>query len=221
MLTNIDAVIFDMDGTLVDSMWIWDEIDRVFFAQRKLPYEKKMQHEVEGMHIEEIAAHFKQKFDLQDSIKELVTLWSEMAYEVYKTEVDYKLGVRRFLNYCRNNKIIMGIATSNSIEMINAIEDRLDFSEFFDCIVTAYEVQKGKPAPDVYLEAARQLNVSPDRCLVFEDIPMGMLAGKKAGMSVCGVQDASSADQEELKRSYCDYYINSFHDFFTKEYEEN
>lgn len=221
MLKNIDAIIFDMDGTLVDSMWIWDEIDRVFFAQRNLPYKKIMQHEIEGMHIEEIAAHFKEKFQLPDTIKELVLLWSEMAYEVYQTEVDYKLGVRRFLNYCRNNKIKMGIATSNSIEMVNAIEKRLCFSDYFDCIVTSFEVQKGKPAPDVYLEAARQLNVEPSRCLVFEDIPMGMIAGKKAGMKVCGVQDASSSDQDELKRQHCDYYINTFHDFFTKEYEEN
>lgn len=98
--------------------------------------------------------------------------------------------------------------------MVDAIKHRLNFQDYFHCIVTSAEVNVGKPAPDVYLEAAKQLNVSPENCLVFEDIPMGMLAGKNAGMKVCGVHDYSSMDQEDLKKKHCDYYIQSFHDLF-------
>ncbi|MBP7320161.1 MAG: HAD family phosphatase [Lachnospiraceae bacterium] len=220
MLEQIEAVIFDMDGTLIDSMWVWDEIDREFFRTRQIPYSKEIQHEVEGMHIEGIATYFKNKFQLPESESELITIWTQMAYEVYQKEVDYKHGVRRFLTHLKRNQIKMGIATSNSMEMVDAIKHRLNFQDYFHCIVTSAEVNVGKPAPDVYLEAAKQLNVRPENCLVFEDIPMGMLAGKNAGMKVCGVHDYSSMDQEDLKKKHCDYYIQSFHDLFSLSSEE-
>lgn len=220
MLEQIEAVIFDMDGTIIDSMWVWDEIDQVFFASRQIPYSKNLQHEIEGMHIEEIATYFKQKFNLPETEEELISIWTQMAYDVYQNEVDYKHGARRFLHYLKKNHIKMAIATSNSIDMVEAIHTRLNFQDFFQCIVTSSEVNKGKPAPDVYLEAARRLQVAPEKCLVFEDIPMGMLAGKNAGMKVCGVHDLSSCDQEIQKQQYCDYYIHSFHDLFCQQSKE-
>lgn len=221
MLDQIEAVIFDMDGTLIDSMWVWDEIDREFFHSRQIPYSKEIQHEVEGMHIEAIATYFKNKFQLLETEEELIAIWTDMAYEVYQKEVDYKHGVRRFLTHLKKKQIKMGIATSNSMEMVDAIKHRLNFQDYFHCIVTSAQVNVGKPAPDVYLEAAKQLNVKPENCLVFEDIPMGMLAGKNAGMKVCGVHDYSSMDQESQKKEYCDYYIQSFHDLFSIPNKEN
>lgn len=221
MLDQIEAVIFDMDGTLIDSMWVWDEIDREFFRSRQIPYSKEIQHEVEGMHIEAIATYFKNKFQLLETEEELIAIWTHMAYEVYQKEVDYKHGVRRFLTHLKKKQIKMGIATSNSMEMVDAIKHRLNFQDYFHCIVTSAQVNVGKPAPDVYLEAAKQLNVKPENCLVFEDIPMGMLAGKNAGMKVCGVHDYSSMDQENQKKAYCDYYIQSFHDLFSLPSKEN
>ena len=76
--------------------------------------------------------------------------------------------------------------------------------------MTACEVKQGKPAPDVYLEAASRLGVQPGRCLVFEDVPMGILAGKHAGMKVCAVEDKFSAAQREEKRELADYYITDY-----------
>ena len=80
-------------------------------------------------------------------------------------------------------------------------------------------MNKGKPAPDVYLEAARQLHVNPGDCLVFEDLVKGMEAGKNAGMRVCGVEDDYSLGQRERKRKTCDYYIRSFLEIFDNTYE--
>ena len=212
MLEQIEAVIFDMDGTLIDSMWVWDEIDREFFRTRQIPYSKEIQHEVEGMHIEGIATYFKNKFQLPETESELITIWTQMAYEVYQKEVDYKHGVRRFLTHLKKNQIKMGIATSNSIEMVDAIKHRLNFQDYFHCIVTSAEVNIGKPAPDVYLEAAKQLNVRPENCLVFEDIPMGMLAGKNAGMKVIAVEDDFSETMKEEKEQLADRLIHDFYE---------
>ena len=106
----------------------------------------------------------------------------------------------------------MGIATSNSEELIQAVNAAHHFDEYMSCIVTSCSVKKGKPAPDVYLEAARQLDVIPEACLVFEDIVKGIEAGKNAGMKVCAVEDIYSAAQREKKMEISDYYIETYED---------
>ena len=84
---------------------------------------------------------------------------------------------------------------------------------------TACDVERGKPAPDIYLKVADELDAEYESCLVFEDVPMGVLAGKNAGMTVCAVEDEFSRDQIEEKRRFADYYISSFRDLFTGTYE--
>ena len=84
------------------------------------------------------------------------------------------------------------------------------FDRYISCVVTSCSVNRGKPAPDVYLEAARQLSVLPEECLVFEDIVKGIEAGKNAGMLVCAVEDSFSAEQRERKKAISDYYIESY-----------
>ena len=85
--------------------------------------------------------------------------------------------------------------------------------------MTSCEVSRGKPAPDVYLEAARRLAATPRQCLVFEDVPMGIRAGKNAGMQVCAVEDAFSAKQESEKRRLADYYISDYEQILNHTYE--
>ena len=95
----------------------------------------------------------------------------------------------------------------------------LHFEDYIQEIVTSCEVKQGKPAPDVYLEAASRLGAQPERCLVFEDVPMGILAGKNAGMRVCAVEDEFSAAQREEKQKLADYYITDYRQVFAgKEY---
>ena len=76
-----------------------------------------------------------------------------------------------------------------------------------------------KPAPDVYLAAAKSLNVSPENCLVFEDVPMGILAGKNAGMKVCAVEDSYSKEQMEQKKKLADYYIKDYDEVLNQTFE--
>ena len=80
-------------------------------------------------------------------------------------------------------------------------------------------MNKGKPAPDVYLAAAKALNVSPENCLVFEDVPMGILAGKNAGMKVCAVEDSYSKEQMEQKKKLADYYIKDYDEVLNQTFE--
>lgn len=219
MLKNIDAVIFDLDGTLVDSMWIWDEIDIEFLSARGLTLPPTYQKEIEGMSFTETAIYTKDLFQLSETVEELKTIWNQMALEKYTKEVPLKSGAEAFLRYCKEQEISMGIATSNSKELVEAVVTTHTMRDYIKEIVTACEVAKGKPAPDVYLEAAKRLHVCPENCLVFEDVPMGILAGKNAGMKVCAVKDAFSLEQDEEKRRLADYYISSYEDILNNTYE--
>lgn len=214
MLEQIQSVIFDLDGTLVDSMWLWHDIDVEFLEQRGLTLPDTYQQEIEGMSFTETAVYTKKLFHLSESVEELKEIWNRMAIEKYTYEVPFKPGAERFLQHCRDKKIAVGIATSNSKELVGAVAKSLHFQDYIQEIVTACEVERGKPAPDVYLEAASRLGVEPGRCLVFEDVPMGILAGKNAGMRVCAVEDDFSIGQQEEKRRLADYYITDYHEIF-------
>lgn len=221
MLEDIDAVIFDLDGTLVDSMGIWKDIDIAFLSERNLPFEENLQYEIEGMSFTETAEFFRKHFQLTESVEELKQIWNEMARQKYRYEIPMKQGAKDFLEELKSKKIKMGIATSNSMELVDAVCERHHLRDYIDVIVTACSVAKGKPAPDVYLEAARQLGVSNERCLVFEDIVKGLEAGIHAGMKVCAVEDSYSATQRRDKMAICDYYIDSYdeimnHTYYTK-----
>jgi 16S rRNA pseudouridine516 synthase len=120
--------------------------------------------------------------------------------------------VAEFLAECKKHNIKLGIATSNSRELVDNIAEVHQLENYFSCIMTACEVQKGKPAPDIYLAVAERLQVLPEQCLVFEDIVPGIMAGRDAGMKVCAVEDAYSIHDKTVKMDLADYYINDFYD---------
>lgn len=219
MLTGKKAVIFDMDGTLLDSMWMWREIDVEYLARFGITLPEKLQKEIEGKSYTETAIYFKGRFALEQSVEEIKRDWYEMTVEKYRTQVPFKPGAEAFLRELRERKIRTAIATSNSIDLVKAAGESLHLERYIDIVCTGCSVPRGKPAPDVYLSAAEKLGVEPSACLVFEDVPMGILAGKNAGMKVCAVEDAFSRDQEEKIRSLADYYIRDYKEVLSNTYE--
>lgn len=210
MMQDIKAVIFDLDGSLVDSMWLWYDIDVEYLGRFGLECPADLQQSIEGMSFSETAVYFKERFHLPDSTEQIKKDWNEMAWDKYLHEVPLKEGVSEFLHYCRDNGILLGIATSNSRELVESIASVHGLEHFFSCIMTGCDVAKGKPAPDVYLAVAERLQVAPSQCLVFEDIVPGIMAGKNAGMRVCAVEDAYSEYQAEEKQKLADYYIQDY-----------
>lgn len=209
-LKDTDAVIFDLDGTLVDSMWIWRQIDLEYLGRFGIPLPENLQSDIEGMSFHETAVYFQERFGIPDALEQIKDTWNAMAWDKYEREVPLKHGVREFLDRCRARGIRLGIATSNSRALTENIVRAHGLQGYFDCIMTGCDVKKGKPAPDVYLAVAKQMQVKPERCLVFEDIIPGILAGKNAGMRVCAVEDAYSADIRAKKRELADYYIKDY-----------
>ena len=209
-IKELEAVIFDLDGSLVDSMWMWKKIDMEYLERFGISLPENLQQEIEGMSFVETAGYFKEHFQIPDSIEEIGETWNRMAWDKYMYEVPLKPGVMDFLHTCRSHRIKLGIASSNSSALIMNVLEAHHIRGFFDCIKSGTDVIKGKPAPDIYLHVAKELNVNPQKCLVFEDITQGILAGKSAGMKVCAVEDAYSSEQWEEKIRLADLYISSY-----------
>ena len=214
MLQNIDAVIFDLDGSLVDSMWMWRAIDIEYLGKFGIPLPENLQAQIEGMSFSETAVYFKEHFPIPDSIEQIKSDWNRMAWDKYTNEVPLKPGIPEFLAGCKESGIRLGIATSNSRELVENIAEVHNLRDYFSCIMTGCDVKKGKPAPDIYLAVAKALEVSPERCRVFEDIIPGIQAGKNAGMRVCAVEDAYSIPDRERKKELADYYVRDYYGLF-------
>lgn len=217
LLRGKKAFLFDLDGTLVDSMWMWKSIDIEFLGRYGYECPPELHKAIEGMSFSETAVYFKERFCLPLATEEIKRIWTEMSIDKYRYEVPPKRGAREILSYAREHGIGCGIATSNGREMVDAVLEALDLESYFQVVATACEVKAGKPEPDIYLKVAMDLGARPEECLVFEDIPAGILAGKRAGMTVCAVDDPFSRYMEEEKRSLADHFIRDYFELLGKE----
>ncbi|EOD00449.1 HAD family hydrolase [Caldisalinibacter kiritimatiensis] len=212
MFNKLKAVIFDLDGTIVDSMWIWKQIDIDFLAKRNIDLPDDLQKAIEGMSFTETAIYFKNRFNLEETVDEIKEEWNDMAYDFYTNKVTLKKGVREFIINLKEKDIKLGIGTSNSRELATQVLKKHDILKYFDTLRTSCEVDKGKPHPDVFLKVAEDLNVEPEDCLVFEDTYAGVLAAKRAGMNVFAVADELSFPYKDEICKLADKYIEDFKD---------
>lgn len=209
-MKNIKAIIFDMDGTLIDSMWIWKQIDIDFLESRGHEFPEDLTKKIEGMSFTEVASYFKERFELTETIDELKAIWTDMAIHLYRHEIGMKPGAMAFLEKIDALRLPMGIGTSNSRDLAVEVLEKNNVITYFTSIRTSCEVEKGKPSPDVFLKVAEDLGVAPEACLVFEDTVAGAQAGINAGMRVIGVMDEVSLPHKEELLEIVERYIESY-----------
>ena len=209
-MKEIKAVVFDVDGTLVDSMWIWKKVDIEFLEKRGISLPEDMQVDIEGLSYTETAMYFKDRFSLPESVEDIKEEWRVMAEELYRTCIPLKSGVMEFLTYAKESGKKIGIATSNSREIVDCMLMRHGIGEFFTSIRTSCEVPRSKPFPDVYLKVAEDLGVLPKECLVFEDTVAGASSALSAGMKVYVIADEGSLAFKEKLQKMTEGYIHDF-----------
>lgn len=206
------AAIFDLDGTLIDSMGMWGEIDIEYLERFGIEVPENLQRELEGLRFSEVAEYFRERFGITDSVEEIGQTWIDMAEYKYKHDIPLKPGARELIRKMADNGIRMGIASSNHQRLIEEILRIHGISEYFDVITTCDDVTANKPEPDVYLYTAEKLGTSPSMCLVFEDIPIGIQSAKRAGMTVAAVYDTYSENMQEQKEREADFFIQDYYD---------
>lgn len=211
-MNKFKAAIFDLDGTLIDSMDIWNKIDEEYLNKYGFNVPENLQEEITHLTITETAMYFKEKFNIIDDIENIISTWNEMAYYHYSNTIKLKNGVLEYLNYLKSNNVKIALATSNTNILLEATLKNNNIYNYFDAITTSEEVGVSKANPDIYLLSAKKLGVDPKECIVFEDIVQAVNGAKLAGMTVYSIYDKSSANQKEELIKISDRYIYSYLD---------
>ncbi|HBX24878.1 MAG TPA: HAD family hydrolase [Firmicutes bacterium] len=207
---NVKGAIFDLDGTLIDSMNVWRDIDIEFFAKHGLVYEDSYQKAIGHKGLKEIAKYTKETYSLEESEEEIVSIWLDMAKDYYENKINLKPGVKDFLQYLKSNNIKIGLATSNSLELSLSILKRHGIYSYFDKILTVNELKADKSSPLIYLNIASSFDLVPSECLVFEDLLIGIKTAKEAGFITIGVEDECSLDKKKEIKNIASCYIKDF-----------
>lgn len=217
MLNNIKGVIFDLDGTLVDSMGVWAKIDVDYLNNLGHEVPNNLKEEITHLGFKEVAKYFKKRFNIADSEEEIMKTWHDMAYIEYKENIKLKPGAREFLKQLKESNIKIALATSNSYPLLEVSLKSNGIFDLFDSITITGEVSRGKNFPDVYLLAAERLGLDPKDCAVFEDILPAVKGALSAGMKVFAVEDYTVSDEERTGiKKYAHEYIESFNDLLVK-----
>lgn len=207
---NFKGAIFDLDGTLLDSMSVWHEVDSKFFKRHGLEMPDNYQDAVKNMHFPTAAQYTKNRFSLSETTDEIMAEWCELCYEAYESQIKLKNGALEFLTKLYKNDVKIAYATANEEKLCKAVLGSNRVWDFFSARAYVSETGKSKAEPDVYLLAAERMGLLPSECAVFEDILQGVKGAKKGGFTVFGVYDESNiGDMEEIKGS-ADFYITDF-----------
>ena len=210
MLSGIKACIFDMDGTLVDSLGMWSDIDRRFFARygMEIPadYEKKINH----MSFLEMAQFTKEEYQIPDSVETITELWTEWSKEEYESEIQAKPGAQELLQFLKEQGIPLSLATTNRKELYEPCLRRNHLYSYFDYIMNVNEINSAKSEPKIYQLLAAKMNVKPEETLVFEDILIAVNTAHQAGFKVAAVYDKRNERDQQKIKTLSDFYFKSF-----------
>lgn len=203
------AVIFDMDGVIVHTNPFHSLAFRDFFAIRNLaPTEAEFAQHMFGKSNSYIFSHFFKRPIQGEEFLEMEREKEGLFRKIYEPHVEPISGFLKFISDLEAHQVKLGVATSAPSANLDLILSKIDLREKLGSILASEDVKKHKPDPEVYLSSARNLGLSPDQCLVFEDSFSGISAALNAGMRVVGV--LSSHTIEELPK--CDLYIDNYNE---------
>lgn len=208
----IEAVIFDMDGLLIDSEPLWREAEMICFNKRGIPLTEEMCLQTLGLRVDQVVSHWHYAFpDIPINEKELVRELVDTVKALVLEKGVPREGVREVLEFVKGKDVKIALASSSHFVLIQAIVSKLGIRDYFLELYSAEMEEYGKPHPGVYITTAKVLSTVPERCLAFEDSLNGLLAAKSARMKCVCVPDESMHESPNV--SIADLRLSSLLDF--------
>ncbi|MFL5954049.1 MAG: HAD family hydrolase [Gaiellaceae bacterium] len=192
----IEAVVFDMDGVIVDSEHVWDDVREAYTRERGGTYTESATRDMMGMSSVEWSSYMHDALGVSGSPEEINAEVVRRMLARYGEDPPLLSGAVDAVRRCAE-RWPLAVASSSNPELIQVVLDVAGIRELFRAVVSSQEVARGKPAPDVYLEAARRLAVDPARCAAVEDSHNGIRSAKAAGMRVVAVPNTHFPPDEE------------------------
>ena len=207
----IKGAIFDLDGTLLDSMFIWDTIGEEYLRSLGKEPHEDLKETFMTLTLEEAAEYYREHYGVTLSVKEIVDGVNAMVEQTYRTKVTLKPGISEYLAWLKENRVRMCVATVTDRYLVEETLERLGVRHYFSEIFTCAEVGFGKDKPVIYQKALEHLGTEKSDTYVFEDLPFALNTAKTDGFPTVGVYDRHEVHQDELK-GLADYYIFDFTD---------
>ena len=200
---NIKGAIFDMDGTLIDSLsfWgcLWKRIGSKYFDNESFTPATEVDKAVRTMIYTDAMSYFREYYGITESKEDFLAFCEEWIPEFYKNVATKKSGAYELLEYLKNDGVKICLASASARYVIDLALEYHGLSEFFDYTLSCAELGSGKDKPDIYLEALRLLGTSAEDTAVFEDSPLALETAKSIGVQTVGIFDKHNFDVERLK----------------------
>lgn len=205
MIKEFSAAIFDLDGTLLDSMSLWEDIDTIWLKKNNIEPTACLLKKFKTMDFSQAADFSINILGLPFSEDELISEWTSMALRAYSKDITLKPYAREILTKYKNSGKKLVLATSCQKSCCEAVINKEGIADYFDLILYG-----SKDSPDIYLNASEYLNLPPEKCVVFDDIYNALISAHKAGMQFVAVHDKLSGIYQEKMKKEAELYIESF-----------
>ena len=199
MTSKFDAVVFDMDGLLVDSETVWHLAETAMIEARGEVYTDEVRANIIGKRMDALLAYLREVYGFEDTLATLNDELIERMLALIPQKVEPQPGAQALIEYVIAQDVPYAIASSSAMAIIESVVQSQGWERHFEVLCSADDDEHGKPAPDVYLRAARLLGVEPSRCLALEDSPTGARAAVAAGMTCYAVPDTSHSEPAALE----------------------
>ncbi len=206
---NVKGIIFDLDGTLIDSLSIWSEIDDKFLGERGYTVPSDYAEKTAHLGFKKMAEYTINRFNLKEDVETVCKIWMDMAREAYMREVKTKEYVKDFLDMCKERGYKLAVASAGDYSLFVPCLKANGIYDYFDEFLTVKEIDSTKNEPKIYLELAKRMSLKPEEIIVFEDIACALNSAASANFkTICVFDKHNVEDHKNIKR--VDMHINSF-----------
>lgn len=209
----VEGIIFDVDGTMLDSMSIWMNAGKLYLEDQGCQVNENIAEIMFDLTMSEAAEYMQKKYGLKHTVEEICDGVNKKTYSFYENEAQPKQGIIKFLDYVYEKGIPMTIATSTDRPMIEVALKRVGFDKYIKKIFTTTEVGKGKDQPDIFKAAMKEMSSTEESTWLFEDALYSIKTAKKMGIHTVGIYDFSSDAQQDEIKEMSDIYIKDWSEY--------